>query len=181
MPRKGSIRQRRDGTFEARLVVVGKRRSLYGNTRREAQEKLSEAKRRIDQGQSFGGRTQTVSQYLEGWLTDHVAISQRPKTIESYALNIKRLTPYLGHLRLDRLKAAHIQHANAQLLASGLTARSLERAHAVLRCALHQAVKVGLIASPPTVAAIPPRPTRCEPQSLTPDEIEALSIGIVRS
>jgi integrase len=173
-PGEGSIRERKDGTFEARLVVDGKRLSFYGETRREVQQKLREAKRQAEQGKLIGQSRQTVAQYLEGWLTDHVSLSRRPKTIESYALNIQRLVPHLGHLRLDRLKSAHIQQAYAQLLASGLSARSVEQAHAVLRCALQQAVREGILPYSPVAAVTPPHPERHEPDPLTPEEIEQL-------
>lgn len=51
---EGSTRERTDGTFEARVVVKGKRLSLYGKTRREVQQKLSEAKRLAEQGKLIG-------------------------------------------------------------------------------------------------------------------------------
>src|SRR4051794_7967328 len=51
---EGSIRERTDGTYEARVVVEGKRLSLYGHTRREVQQKLSEAKRLAEQGKLVG-------------------------------------------------------------------------------------------------------------------------------
>jgi len=171
---EGSIRTRKDGTFEARLVVEGKRVSFYGDTRREVQHKLSEAQRLAEQGKLLGQSRQTVSQYLEHWLTDHVTLSRRPKTVESYELNIKRLNTHLGTIRLDRLKPAHIQHCYAQLLASGLSPRSVEQAHTVLRCALRQAVKEGTIPFTPTAAVTAPRPERHEPDPLTPSEIVQL-------
>ncbi len=171
---EGSIRERKDGTFEARLVVEGKRVSLYGETRREVQQKLSEAKRLGEQGKLLGQSRQTVAQYLEHWLQDHVRLSRRAKTCESYDLNVRRLCQHIGNVRLDRLKPAHIQHCYAQLLESGLSPRSVEQAHTVLRCALRQAVKEGTIPYTPTAAVTAPRPERYEPNPLTPGEIERL-------
>ncbi len=171
---EGSIRQRKDGTFEARLVIDGERKSIYAKTRREVQQRLGEAKRLAEQGKAVGTRTQTLQTYLDAWLADHVQISRRAKTYESYELNVRRIIPYLGHIRLDRLKPAHIQHCYAELLTSGLSARSVEQAHTVLRCALRHAVKEGTIPFAPTTAVTPPRPERREPEPLTPEDIEAL-------
>jgi integrase len=171
---EGSIRQWKDGTFEARLVIDGERKSFYARTRREVQRKLGEAKRLAEQGKTVGARTQTVETYLQQWLEDHVRLSRRPKTFESYELNVRRITPHLGHIRLDRLKPAHIQHCYAELLTSGLSPRSVEQAHTVLRCALRHAVKEGTIPYAPTAAVTPPRPERREPEPLTPEEIEEL-------
>jgi site-specific recombinase XerD len=171
---EGSIRQRKDGTYEARLVIDGERKSVYAKTRREVQQKLGEAKRLAEQGKTVGARTQTVETYLQQWLEDHVKLSRRPKTFESYELNVRRIIPHLGHIRLDRLKAAHIQHCYAELLQAGLSPRSVEQAHTVLRCALRHAVREGTIPYAPTAAVTPPRPERREPEPLTPEEIEEL-------
>ena len=53
---EGSIRQRKDGTFEARPVIDGERSSFYARTMREMQHKLSEAKRLAERGKTVGAR-----------------------------------------------------------------------------------------------------------------------------
>ena len=55
-----------------------------------------------------------------------------------------------------------------------LSPRSVEQAHAVLRCALQQAVKDGILPSSPVAAVTPPHPERHEPDPRTPEEIEQL-------
>ena len=48
---EGSIRQRTDGSWEVRISLPnGKRKSLYGKTRREVQDKLRVAQRDLDAG-----------------------------------------------------------------------------------------------------------------------------------
>src|SRR4051794_6909352 len=49
---EGSITQRKDGRWEARISVnSGKRHVLYGKTRKEVQEKLKLSLRELDSGQ----------------------------------------------------------------------------------------------------------------------------------
>src|SRR5258706_12068748 len=71
---EGSIRQRPDGTWEARLTLgdgSGARKSLYGKTRAEVAVKLAAAKRDLDHGLPvLRDERQTVGQYLTTWLAD---------------------------------------------------------------------------------------------------------------
>lgn len=85
MPRKsntraasgsGTIRQRADGTWEARLTVgtdpgTGKpiRKSVYGKTQAEVRKKMTATQRAIDNGTYQAPDRTTVSQWLDipGW------------------------------------------------------------------------------------------------------------------
>jgi integrase len=120
------------------------------------------------------GPSQTVAQYLNRWLEEMVRTSVRPRTWQSYELNVRRLVPYLGKLRLNALGPAPIQGAYAALLRKGLSRRTVEQAHAVLHCAVRQALLWGLIGGNPTEAVTVPRPSRCEMQTLSDDQIRRL-------
>ena len=172
---EGSIYKRSDGRWEAKITIEGgKRKSLYGKTRREVQEQLTEVLRAQQEGRFVPGPSQKMSQYLSHWLEDQVRLGVRPRTYESYALNVRRLTPYIGEIRLDKLRPSHLQHCYAELLKRGLSARSVEQAHAVLRIALRQAVRWSLIAQTPSAAVTLPRAERREMQPLTPEQVHTL-------
>ena len=48
---EGSIRQRSDGTYEARVTLPdGKRKSFYGKTRKEVNDKMTAAMKQIQDG-----------------------------------------------------------------------------------------------------------------------------------
>ncbi len=75
----GSIRQRKDGLWEARFIVgrdpgTGKqiRKSLYGDTQKEVREKLSAAIAAIDRGTYFEPSKITLAEWLEIWVTDYM-------------------------------------------------------------------------------------------------------------
>ncbi len=172
---EGTIYQRKDGRWEAAISLEGgHRKRIYGKTRREVQSKLSEALHAQQQGQLLAEPSQRVNDYLNHWLEDQVRMSVRPRTYESYALNVRRVGKYIGYIRLDKLRPGHVQHCYGELLKDGLSPRSVDQAHRVLRAALRQAVKWGLLAQAPTAAATPPRSPRREMQPLTPTQVQKL-------
>src|SRR5688500_707834 len=82
---EGSIKHRADGLWEARISLAGgKRRSFYGKTRREAQDKLRAALRDLDAGLDLSAGRQTVAQYMTRWLADTAKPRVRPSTYKSY-------------------------------------------------------------------------------------------------
>jgi len=121
-----------------------------------------------------GAPKQSVSAYLRTWLADDKGQTVRATTWEHYELQVRRAEPYIGAYPLNQLTASHIQHCYAELGRNGLSARSIEMVHAVLRMALRQAVKRGLIVRSPVELASPPRPQRGEIQTLDADQVHRL-------
>lgn len=172
---EGSIYQRKDGRWTAAISIGGgQRKPFYGKTRREVQQKLTAALQAQEQGRLATERKQKVGQYLQRWLEDQVRRSVRPRTYESYDLNVRRLDEYIGNIRLDALRPSHLEHCYTQMLDRGLSPRSVEQAHTVLRIALRRAVRWGLIPQAPTALVTPPRPERKEMRPLTPTETQTL-------
>lgn len=71
----GSIRQRPDGRWEARVTVgtnpgTGKpiRRSLYGNTQKEVRQKMTTVLRELDSGTYQAPNRITVAEWMDEWL-----------------------------------------------------------------------------------------------------------------
>ena len=172
---EGTVYQRKDGRWEAAITLEGgHRKRIYGKTRREVQKNLTEALHAQQQGRLIAEPTQRLQDYLNHWLEDQIRMSVRPRTYESYALNVRRVSKHIGQVRLNKLAPGHIQHCYAELLKQGLSARSVDQAHRVLRAALRQAVKWGLLAQAPTAAATPPRSPRREMQPLTSQQVNTL-------
>jgi integrase len=116
---------------------------------------------------------ETVWQYLDFWLKS-VKSSVRPLTHQSYDLNVRRLRPLIGRLKLSNLKPAAIEAAYAQLQADGLSARSVRQVHTVLHGALKKAVMWELIGRNPSEAVSVPRPERHEMKTLNEEQIQRL-------
>ncbi|MBI4504010.1 MAG: site-specific integrase [Chloroflexi bacterium] len=180
MPRRrghgeGTICQRADGRWCAAVSLPnGKRKYVYSETRRAVQEKLSTVKRQLAQGLLVGTDRQIVGQFLAEWL-HAVRASVRPKTYDAYALFVRRhIAPALGHIRLTALAPQQVQTFLNDRMAAGLSPRTVKHLHAVLRRALNQAVRWGLVARNVATVVDVPRPERHEIRPLTPEEAQRL-------
>ena len=173
---EGSIKQRADGLWEARISLDGgKRKSLYGKTRKEAQDKLRAALRDLDAGLDLSAGRQTVGQFLDRWLADSVKPTVRPKTYDSYAQLVRLyLKPDLGHHPLRKLAPQHVQAMMAARTAAGLSPRTVHYVRAVLRRALGQALKWGLVSRNVATLVDPPRAAKKPVAPLTAEQARAL-------
>lgn len=168
---EGTVYRRPDGRWCGQLRPLGQpRQTVYGKTQREALERLAAARKAFEGGLSPGSRSRTMSDFLRQWL-DATRSRVRPSTLEAYELNIRRLTPHIGRIRLGDLNAAAIQATYGRLLEAGLSPRSVEQAHTVLHAALAQAARWGLVGRNPAASVAPPRPQRHEMRTLTVDQL----------
>ncbi|MFZ4509038.1 MAG: site-specific integrase [Fimbriimonas sp.] len=148
---EGTISQRQDGRWEARVTIGyegGKlrRKSLYGKTRKEVQEKMTVILRQVQQGLPVANDRMTVAGLLEDWLQTVVAPSKRPKTFHSYSQIVRlHLIPDLGRIVLSKLTAQDVQRLINQKSKSDLSPRTVQYIRDVLRNALNQAIKWDLV------------------------------------
>lgn len=189
---EGSIYRRDDGRWVA-SVTLGyeggkrKRKSFYGETRREVQEQLTKALRDLQQGLPIANERQTVAEFLERWLAESVKGKREPKTYASYAQLIRlHLSPELGRIVLAKLSPQDVQDFINRKQAAGLSPRTVQYLHAVLRAALNRALKWGLVprnvatlVDVPTVRRkpmrfLPPAQARCLLDAIQGDRLEAL-------
>ena len=113
---EGSIRQRKDGTWEARFVVgidpgTGKdiRKSVYAKTQKEVRKKMTEAIAALDKDDYREPCKMTLDQWLDIWSKEYLG-SVKPRTVADYKDNIKNhIKPALGAIKLDALTAHAIQ------------------------------------------------------------------------
>jgi len=173
---EGSIHKRADGRWVA-IVDLGRegnkrrRKYIYGGTRRDVQEQLTRALRNQQQGRGTASERLTVEQFLARWLEEFVKKRRRAKTHASYAEMVRLyLVPGLGRHRLSRLSATQIDAFLNRKLEDGLSTRTVQYMHAVLRSAYSRAVKWHLVTENPAKLADAPTVHRVEIQPLTPEE-----------
>jgi integrase len=139
------------------------------------QEKLTSALRSAEQGLPLASDRTTLSQFLQQWLKDSVRPNVRPRTYESYAMIVDRhLEPWMGQSTLAKLGPANVQSYINAKLASGRSPRTVQYHHAVLRRALGQAERWGLV--PRNVAKLvdSPKVKRPEIKPLSPVQCRSL-------
>ncbi|MGI6035690.1 MAG: site-specific integrase [Limnochordia bacterium] len=182
---EGTIYKRPDGRWAGQISlgydVNGKRirRSFVRETRREVAEELAKVLQEVQAGAYIEPTTCTLGEWLDKWLAEYKKPQLRPSTYESYKGLIERhITPALGGVPLAKLQAHTLQSFYNDKLTSGrfdgeggLSTRTVRYFHVIIRQALEQAVKEGILArnvadatSPPVVRNKPMRP-------LTEDEL----------
>lgn len=173
---EGTIRQRADGTWEARFIVsidpgTGKdvRRSVYAKTQKEVRKKLTEALAALDKDDYKEPCKMTVAQWLDIWTAEYLG-DIKPRTMESYDCQIRNhIKPALGAAKLEALNTHTIQQFYNSMSGNGLSAKSVKIVHGVLHKALGQAVQIGYLRTNPTDACILPRIVRKEIKPLDAD------------
>lgn len=96
-----------------------------------------DVRRKLGAGVSLT-RHETVSEYLDGWISHH---GMAPSTLNGYRRHIHWWKGEVGSIRLDRLRVAHVTPAFSQLRDSGVSAATVQRYRATLRSALNDAVR----------------------------------------
>jgi integrase len=173
---EGGISRRKDGLYMARYTVHtatgAKRKTLYGKTRREVDEKLTKAKADRDSGLVFDADNMKLGEYLGRWLTDSVRDTVKATTYETYERLMRlHLVPTLGRVKLKNLTPTHVRGLYREKLDSGLSPTSVQRVHALLHKALKQAVHDGLVPRNVTEAVKAPRQSRNEIPTLTREQV----------
>ncbi len=102
---EGSIYQRKDGRWCGKYAVEGKRRYVYGSSRKEVAEKLFKAISESKSGFDFevNGKV-LVKDHLSSWLEDSVRGSVSTCTYERKEEIVRlHLVPSLGNKKLKNL------------------------------------------------------------------------------
>lgn len=174
---EGSIYRRSvDGKWVGTITLENrKRKYFYGKTRKEVQEQMKIALREQEQGRLVTTSSQTVAQFLTDWLENTHKQRIRPRTYERYREAVYlHLVPALGHHKLQKLTAKHLDAFYAKKASEGLASTTIIYYHSVIHNALGKAVKWGLVPQNVADLASPPRKGRYEIQPLTVEQVQKL-------
>ncbi len=140
---EGTITERKDGRFQVQITIApGKRKTLYGKTREEAQEKRLKALNELKQGKLATGPQQTVKQFLEDWLENiHKPLIRENSYTLYYHLIKDHLVPALGNIKLQNLTAYRVQTLYSSELKKGYAVETVRAIHRMLHKALDDAVR----------------------------------------
>lgn len=170
----GGVRQRPDGKWEGRYYAPdGRRRSVYGATMREVQEKLRGALTASARGERIPDQRRTTAAWLETWLATDVRPRLRPQTVTSYEGIVSRyIVPAIGRVPVARLTVEDV----ARMLRSieQLSPRTRRYTLALLRTALARALEQGIVARNVAKLVKPPAQDRPERHPFTPEQMAGL-------
>lgn len=188
MPKKsakggGTMRQRPDGRWEARVTVgrdpgTGKQiqRSIYGATQKEVRQKLTQLITEVDNGTYKKPSKMTFGKWLDIWTEEYLG-DVKPSTAFLYQEQIKLyIKPALGAIKLEALAPHAIQKFYNSLGKErdgkpALSAKTINNVHGILHKALKQAVAVGYLKSNPSDACTRPKVIRKEVRPLEEEQM----------
>jgi len=176
---EGTLDQRPDGRWRARIryedPVTGdyKRATFYGRTKTEARQKMKAAIARIEAGSPVKDATQTVADWLKHWREATLEASDRKATTKANYATMSRChiepAPF-GAIQLARLRPSDVDRLLLSLRSAKLADATVARVFNVLRLALNDAVRDGLVARNPTEGMRQPRVRRKEATFLSAEE-----------
>ncbi len=123
----------------------------------------------------YGTTRLRTGDYLDDWLRNRRSVDNlEEKTSDRYEQFIRvHWKPAIGHVPLVRLSPQTIQESYGSLLKKGLSRTTVHHAAVLLRTAMNDAVRRGIIARNPVVQTDPPsRDTKSYPV-LTPGQTQA--------
>jgi integrase len=177
---EGSIYQRKDGRWVGQLSLSdGGRKFFYGATRREVKERLTAAQHDQQRGLPVLNERELVADFLARWLADVAKPKLRPMTYHRYQDLLRlHVLPSLGKRPLARLTPQDVQTLLTAKLGEGLAPATVVQIRAVLRRALGQALKWGLVARNTAALTDPPRMQRAEVQPFSPEQARAFLAAV---
>jgi integrase len=180
---RGNIRRRGKNSFELRFEldrVDGKRRQqcvTFRGSYKDAQKELSRLIAAADAGTLSTPTSDTIADYLRGWLDSTLSLS--PKTKERYQeLAESQIIPHLGAIKLGKLTPERIEQWHADLIRGGLSARTVGHAHRVLSRVLRRAVENGALSRNVCKIRRPPMVEAQEIEILSGDELGAVLVAL---
>jgi len=149
-----------------------KRKAFYGATRDEVVKKAQAFRLKRDAGAFVPvNRDVALSLWLDHWLETFVTPNREPKTVGGYSDCIHlHLRPVIGGIQLRKLTSEDVRKLLAAKEKAGLGSYSLLKIRAVLRAALNQAWKEGLIEQNVAAKVTPPKVHTNDPVHLDPKE-----------
>jgi integrase len=172
---EGSVYQRKDGRWEARISFPdGRRKAVYAKTQREVLEKKTALLGQRAKGVAVASERQTFGEYL-GSSLESTRPRVRPTTHRRYELFVKvHVTPAIARIPLVKVGPQHLERLYAERLAAGAAPRSVRHLHALLHNALKQADRWGLVPRNVATLARPPNAPRHEISTLTAEQVRTL-------
>lgn len=148
---EGSISRRKDGRWEYAIVAPladGSRKKIrrYAPTRAEADARLTELKRQIQNDTPLPDRTWRLGGYLDYWLESQVRTNRRAATYAQCETIVRiYLKPALGSVQLSKLTVPVVQAFLNRQTAKGVSLPTVHVIRKVLSAALTRAMREELL------------------------------------
>ena len=189
---EGTVRERKDGRWEGRIVVsydekgLPKTKNVTAKTKTECLEKLEKLKAEVGASVKKCTPDMTFGEWMDFWYQTYCKNTLKEYTQETYEQRIyKQIIPKIGHHTLNKVTTGTLEKFYAHLKADGrLTRREqfgpglansvIRSIHAHCRAALDKAVAEKLIHQNPAIGCKLPPKKSAEVKILTPEAMQKL-------
>jgi integrase len=177
-PNEGAIIDRTDteGRWEGRISLgwhngKRRRRSIYAATHGELLEKMAKARKDLKLGLPLTSDRETVGSFLARWLEDSARPRIKPRTYERFAELLRlHIAPELASVKLEKLSPGHVQRLLTHKRREGFAAQTVVSIRNLLRAALNQALRWGIVGRNVATLVDVPRIERPPVSTLSADE-----------
>lgn len=189
---EGTLTKRKDGRWEARVVVsydekgMPKTKNVTAVSKAKCLEKLEKLKAELGAVTRKCSPNMPIGEWMDFWYQTYCKNTLKESTQATYEQRIyKQIIPKLGHIPLNQLNAGTLEKFYAQLKSNGrlvkrdiygpgLANSVIRSIHAHCRAALEKAVTERLIRQNPAIGCkLPPKKTP-EVKILTPEAMQKL-------
>lgn len=159
----GSISQRADGTWTARMVIgvneKGKPRikALYGKTEREVKKKLKDFQEEFYKNDQAVVQRNTVENYMRTWLYENKQNELKPKSFDRLEQTVLyQVIPKVGHIQLAAFQSNDVQIMLNTLKKEGYSYSTVKKAYdAVNECFRTGVIQRTVVFNPALGVAVP--------------------------
>ena len=176
------LKRRKDGRIPKTFTVTDengnkKRKTIYGRTQKDAEEKYFEAiqeEKRKQKAREEPGSVITVSEWANTWLVDYKA-NLAYNTRKMYELNVNTyINPAIGQFPLLEVKHEHIQNLLNAYIAKDKD-RTAQTIYLTVKQIFESARKRKYILVNPTLDIDMPEYEKPEKRALTDEEVEIIN------
>ena len=151
MPKKtlgAGFRRRKDGKYESRFTIKGKRYSVYADTLAECKEKDAALREKIKKGLYIDNQNLTLDQYYQEWKAARRGTVKGNTVLNSESRYKNHIGPALGKRKVVEIEKREIVKLQKEL-AKKQKASSVNAIIAQLRSMLKSAVGDGILTRNP--------------------------------
>ena len=180
----GSVSQRADGTWTARMVIgvneKGRPRikALYGKTERDVKKKLKDFQKEFYKNDQSVVQRSTVENYMRTWLYENKQNLLKPKSFDRLEQTVLyQVIPLVGHIQLAAFQSSDVQTMLNTLKKNGLSYSTVKKAYdAVNECFRTGVIQKTVLFNPALGVAVPAKKTfgKSEIRYYNNDEVNKL-------
>jgi integrase len=150
----------------------GSSKFQYAKTQREVRDKHLTTINQLREGMLPKDDSITVSEYMAHYMETIGKQTLRPRTQEINESFLRvHILPSLGKIKLKDLRADHLQGFYTQKISQGLSKRTVQMMHTLLRTTLKQAMRWGFVPRNVTDLVQAPRPVKKAPTFFTKEQL----------